>query len=860
MSSDEQSDKECPLCMEAFDIDDFNFYPCNCQYQICRFCWHRIRTNENGLCPACRQSYPEDPVNFQPFSSAELQKIKSEKKQKIQQQKNKVVESRKHLSEFRVLQKNLVYAVGLSQRMADPELLKKPEFFGKFGRIIKVAVGTAQAINNSTPPTHTSYVTYARSEDALRAIQAVNNMVVDGRLLKASLGTTKYCSNFLKGQACYKPECMYLHEVAEEETSFTKEDMHQGKHTEYERRLHDQMMAVLGQQSNSAAGTQQQKEMLKNKTNRIAENFNEKKRQATGSTENLVKTAQQKQKKGSAGNIGVSTAATTSGSTKCGWDEQKMSGTATTTTRGGSETRELRRNESAQAMVSDVKRNSKASVKSVSPPTISSAGLEDRSANSSSNNIAALNTSPISMYSMADQPHQQQQQLVRSESNPPLMAASSVPSPSPPMMIPTAEMNDIGDEDTTLVMVAAAATDSNSMQLDIVQEPEEKTLPPKSANSTINFFLDQDDGDLGFDPFAESARELEKIMEEEKQNMPSAADASSLTSHQHNGFGSASSASINNYFSNNNTSTLFNHNHQPHPPGLHPAFSGNSGLHSNNFDGGDGPSGFSSMFGSNKMMNSSERSIANSMSDLRESFKAMLPNVNVRFMSDSNSQLQQQQQPLTHQSHQHHNFGGFFDNSSTSSLPALPSGGQMRTAASNHLRQFGLEHPQQQQPHPSLFQQRIHHLQQQQQMQTQNHNHMAQNHHHPFQSMGSYGNGSNNTNGPFSGGMQQQQHQMAHQQQQSQPSQQSQYSQQQSTTAAAAAALHRQQTSSSNHTHPFQSLQQQHFAMPPLQQQQQHNSGGAGPFGSQSIEQQQQTGSGGGSSSWLPVPPGFSPR
>ena len=84
-----------------------------------------FRTNENGLCPACRQSYPEDPVNFQPLSSAELQKIKTEKKQKVQQQKNKLIESRKHLSEFRVLQKNLVYAVGLSQRMADPELLKK---------------------------------------------------------------------------------------------------------------------------------------------------------------------------------------------------------------------------------------------------------------------------------------------------------------------------------------------------------------------------------------------------------------------------------------------------------------------------------------------------------------------------------------------------------------------------------------------------------------------------------------------------------------------------------------------------------------------------------------------------------------
>lgn len=29
---------------------------------------------------------------------------------------------------------------------------------------------------------------------------------------------------------------MYLHEIADSEISFTKEDMHQGKHTEYEKR------------------------------------------------------------------------------------------------------------------------------------------------------------------------------------------------------------------------------------------------------------------------------------------------------------------------------------------------------------------------------------------------------------------------------------------------------------------------------------------------------------------------------------------------------------------------------------------------------------------------------------------------
>lgn len=41
----------------------------------------------------------------------------------------------------------------------------------------------------------------------------------------ASLGTTKYCSTYLKNQQCHKSDCMYLHELAEEEASFTKEDM-----------------------------------------------------------------------------------------------------------------------------------------------------------------------------------------------------------------------------------------------------------------------------------------------------------------------------------------------------------------------------------------------------------------------------------------------------------------------------------------------------------------------------------------------------------------------------------------------------------------------------------------------------------
>ncbi|XP_077978128.1 CCR4-NOT transcription complex subunit 4-like isoform X2 [Glandiceps talaboti] len=240
---------ECPLCMEPLEMDDVNFYPCTCGYQICRFCWHRIRTDENGLCPACRKPYPEHPADFKPLTEEELQKIKNEKKQKDMQRKQKISENRKHLASVRVVQKNLVFVVGLSQRLADPEILKKHEYFGKFGKILKVVINQSTSYAGSQGPSASAYVTYQRSEDALKAIQAVNNVFVDGRTLKASLGTTKYCSHFLKNAQCPKPlcastslqDCMYLHELGDEAASFTKEDMQLGKHQEYERKLLDQL-------------------------------------------------------------------------------------------------------------------------------------------------------------------------------------------------------------------------------------------------------------------------------------------------------------------------------------------------------------------------------------------------------------------------------------------------------------------------------------------------------------------------------------------------------------------------------------------------------------------------------------------
>lgn len=83
------------------------------------------------------------------------------------------------------------------------------EYFGKYGKITKVSIGVAPMSNSSTP-THTAFIHFMRMDDALRAIQSANNLIVDGRLIRASLGTTKYCSSFLRGMACQKSVCCYI--------------------------------------------------------------------------------------------------------------------------------------------------------------------------------------------------------------------------------------------------------------------------------------------------------------------------------------------------------------------------------------------------------------------------------------------------------------------------------------------------------------------------------------------------------------------------------------------------------------------------------------------------------------------------
>ncbi|XP_002971278.2 CCR4-NOT transcription complex subunit 4 isoform X1 [Selaginella moellendorffii] len=220
-----EEDLDCPLCMEEMDITDRHLKPCHCGYQICVWCWHQVmenaaKENTEGRCPACRTPYDKDKVVGTRLSCSELEFTAS--KRKSHKAKSKTQEGRKHLSNVRVVQRNLVYIVGFPVNFADEEMLERRDFFGQYGKILKVAVSRQHSHNG---PTASVYVTFVRDDDAVKCINAIDGCIFEGKLLRACFGTNKYCNSWLKNLPCNNPDCLYLHDEGPDEDSYTKEEM-----------------------------------------------------------------------------------------------------------------------------------------------------------------------------------------------------------------------------------------------------------------------------------------------------------------------------------------------------------------------------------------------------------------------------------------------------------------------------------------------------------------------------------------------------------------------------------------------------------------------------------------------------------
>lgn len=262
----------CPICKEAMDATDMSIRYCSCEYRLCRLCWNDImdkacKEGKQGLCPNCKNPY--DDSNKLTFLNAAHQasvlnqqhQMSSSgsnnvmagpvgnnnasvmsKKENVEEKKNKksgkkkgnginlTVKTRKQLQDLRILQRNLVYTVGLSMDICKEEVLSGNNYFAKFGKIKKISVNrnsTYSTGQSKNGPTGAAYVTYISADDAARCVDTIDGAIWDGRYIRACFGTTKYCQAFLKGAQCNNPDCLYMHHIVHEGTC-TKEEMSSG--------------------------------------------------------------------------------------------------------------------------------------------------------------------------------------------------------------------------------------------------------------------------------------------------------------------------------------------------------------------------------------------------------------------------------------------------------------------------------------------------------------------------------------------------------------------------------------------------------------------------------------------------------
>ncbi|OJJ30331.1 hypothetical protein ASPWEDRAFT_142654 [Aspergillus wentii DTO 134E9] len=232
----DDDDEFCPLCIEEFDLSDKNFKPCPCGYQICQFCYNNIKTHsEEGRCPNCRRAYDESTIQYKVPDADEFKADLALKHRKAAAAKKKEAEkreieasSRKNLAGVRVVQKNLVYVIGLNPTIRDEnqllQTLRGREYFGQYGEIEKIVVSKAKPGGNPNQGIGV-YVTYATKNDAATCIAAVDGSGNGDRVLRAQYGTTKYCSSFLRNEQCNNRNCTFLHETGEDSESYSRQDL-----------------------------------------------------------------------------------------------------------------------------------------------------------------------------------------------------------------------------------------------------------------------------------------------------------------------------------------------------------------------------------------------------------------------------------------------------------------------------------------------------------------------------------------------------------------------------------------------------------------------------------------------------------
>jgi len=125
-------------------------------------------------------------------------------------------EESKNLSKLRIIQKNLVHFQNFPDFLLNKELLSSKEYFGKFGKILKIVI-VSKEDEITKKKQNSAYITFSNNKEAAMAILNFDSILIGENLVRAFFGTSKYCIHFLNNLECFnKEKCMFVHQLANE--------------------------------------------------------------------------------------------------------------------------------------------------------------------------------------------------------------------------------------------------------------------------------------------------------------------------------------------------------------------------------------------------------------------------------------------------------------------------------------------------------------------------------------------------------------------------------------------------------------------------------------------------------------------
>ena len=118
------------------------------------------------------------------------------------------------LHKIRIIQKNLVHFLGFPDSLLNENLLKSKDYFGQFGKIIKLML-SSKIDPLTKKKSNSAYITFSKNKEAAHAILTFDSLIIEGNIVRCFFGTSKYCVHFLNNIECFnKDKCMFIHNLA----------------------------------------------------------------------------------------------------------------------------------------------------------------------------------------------------------------------------------------------------------------------------------------------------------------------------------------------------------------------------------------------------------------------------------------------------------------------------------------------------------------------------------------------------------------------------------------------------------------------------------------------------------------------